>query len=98
MVKGVENEGVKAYLNFMIENAVLFGGNRTIAEEELKDALEFEIKLAEVRTISHIIRLISIYSIQKYEFLNIDCSPARRTSKCDRTVSFIYDTTVARIL
>lgn len=49
LVKGIENEAVKAYLNFMVENAVLFGGDRTIAEEELKNALEFEIKLAEVR-------------------------------------------------
>lgn len=49
--KGIETEAVQAYLKFMVDNAVLFGGNREIAERELKDALEFEIKLAEVRKI-----------------------------------------------
>lgn len=48
LVKGIDSEAVKAYLNFMVDNAVLFGGNKTIAEQELKAALEFEIKLAEV--------------------------------------------------
>lgn len=56
LVKGIETEAVKAYLNFMVDNAVLFGGNRSIAEKELKDALEFEIKLAEVSPTSHIIQ------------------------------------------
>lgn len=48
LVKGIDSEAVKAYHNFMVENAVLFGGNRSVAEKELKEALEFEIKLAEV--------------------------------------------------
>lgn len=47
--KGIETEAVQAYLKFMVDNAVLFGGNKEIAERELKEALEFEIKLAEVR-------------------------------------------------
>lgn len=48
LVKGIGSEAVQAYLKFMVDNAVLFGGNKEIAEQELKDALEFEIKLAEV--------------------------------------------------
>lgn len=32
----------------MVDNAVIFGANRKRAEEEMKDALEFEIKLANV--------------------------------------------------
>lgn len=48
MVKGIEDKAVKAYYNFMVDNAVIFGANRTRAEEEMKDALEFEIKLANV--------------------------------------------------
>lgn len=47
--KGIETDAVQAYLKFMVDNAVLFGGNKEIAERELKEALEFEIKLAEVR-------------------------------------------------
>lgn len=50
--KGIDSEAVQAYLKFMVDNAVLFGGNKEIAEQELKEALEFEIRLAEVRMIS----------------------------------------------
>lgn len=32
----------------MVDNAVIFGADRKRAEEEMKDALEFEIKLANV--------------------------------------------------
>lgn len=32
----------------MVDNVELFGGNKTKAEQEMKEALEFEIKLAEV--------------------------------------------------
>lgn len=48
LVKGLEYEAVKAYYSYMVENAVIFGANRARAEAELKDALEFEIKLANV--------------------------------------------------
>lgn len=48
LVKGIEDKAVKAYYNFMVDNAVIFGANRTRAEEEMKDALEFEMKLANV--------------------------------------------------
>lgn len=48
LVKGFEDNAVKAYYNFMVDNAVIFGANKTRAEAELKDALEFEIKLANV--------------------------------------------------
>lgn len=32
----------------MVENAMIFGANKTQAEAELYDALEFEMKLASV--------------------------------------------------
>lgn len=48
MIAGLEEPAVKAYYNFMVDNAVIFGANRTRAEVELKDALEFEMKLANV--------------------------------------------------
>lgn len=47
-MKGIDSEAVKAYHAFMVDNVVLFGGNKTQAEQEMKEALEFEIKLAEV--------------------------------------------------
>lgn len=48
LIKGMDDKDVKAYYNFMVDNAVIFGANRTRAEAELKDALEFEMKLANV--------------------------------------------------
>lgn len=50
MIKGLDEKFVKAYHNFMVENAVIFGANQTVAEEELKDSLEFEMKLANVNS------------------------------------------------
>lgn len=50
LVKGIDEPLVQAYLNFMVDNAVIFGANRTVAEAELKEALEFEIQLAKVRS------------------------------------------------
>lgn len=41
---------MKAYYQFMVENAIVFGANRTQAENEMKEALEFEFKLANVST------------------------------------------------
>lgn len=34
----------------MVENAVVFGANRTRAEEEMREAIELEMKLANVST------------------------------------------------
>lgn len=48
LTKGLSNEIVKAYYNYMIDIAVIFGADRDRAEKELKESLEFEIKLANV--------------------------------------------------
>lgn len=85
LVKGLENEAVKAYLNYMVDSAVQFGGNRAVAEEEMKNALEFEIKLAEVCNHLYPIRLSFCLKIKKIitKFLvKLDCPSSRGTSKC----------------
>lgn len=48
LVVGLEHPFVKAYLDFMVDAAVIFGANRTDAEIELRDSFEFERKLAKV--------------------------------------------------
>lgn len=48
LVKGLEDRIVKAYYEYMVDIAVLFGAKREAAQKELKDSLEFEIKLANV--------------------------------------------------
>lgn len=49
LVKGIEDTNVKAYYDFMVNAAVIFGANRSIAEQELLDSLKFEIELAKVK-------------------------------------------------
>lgn len=48
LINGLDDRAVKAYYSFMVDNAVIFGANKSRAEVELKEALEFEIKLANV--------------------------------------------------
>lgn len=48
LVKGMQDEEVKNYYNAMVDNAILFGANRKQAKKEMKEALEFEMKLADV--------------------------------------------------
>lgn len=50
LINGLDDHAVKAYYKFRVENAIVFGANRSQAENEMKDALEFEFKLANVRT------------------------------------------------
>lgn len=47
-MKGFDEKFVKAYFTFMVDNAVILGANQEQAENELKEALEFETKLANV--------------------------------------------------
>ncbi|XP_023343178.1 neprilysin-2 isoform X2 [Eurytemora carolleeae] len=48
MINGVNNKEVKAYFRYMVDLAVYLGATKEIAEEELKESLLFEIKLAEI--------------------------------------------------
>ena len=47
LIKGSQDKEVEAYYQFMVNMAVLLGAERERAEEEMKEALEFELKLAE---------------------------------------------------
>lgn len=48
LAKGIQDTNVKAYYDFMVDVAVIFGANRSAAEHELLDSLNFEIELAKV--------------------------------------------------
>lgn len=48
LLKGFEEKAVTAYHQFMIDNAVVFGADKSRAEKELKEVVELEIKLANV--------------------------------------------------
>lgn len=60
LVKGLHDEEVKNYYNAMVNNAVIFGANRKQAKKEMKEALEFEIKLADVSPVFQSIRFIDL--------------------------------------
>lgn len=44
----MEHAFVKAYYDFMVDAAVIFGANQTNAETESLDILRFEMELAKV--------------------------------------------------
>lgn len=46
--RGISDKLVKAYYDYMVDIATLLGANRDRAEKELKESLEFEIKLANI--------------------------------------------------
>lgn len=48
LIKGLDDKIVKAYYDYMVDIAVLFGADRDRATRELKESLDFEIKLANV--------------------------------------------------
>lgn len=48
MIKGLNETLVKAYYEYMVDLAVLFGAKRDAAETELLQSLEFEMALANV--------------------------------------------------
>ncbi|XP_031634008.1 neprilysin-2-like isoform X2 [Contarinia nasturtii] len=48
LIKGFEDKVVKAYYEYMVDTAVIYGADRGLAERELKESLEFEMKLANI--------------------------------------------------
>ena len=48
LLKGLNDTDVQAYLHYQVGLAELLGANRTRAEEELKESIEFEIQIANV--------------------------------------------------
>lgn len=79
LVKGIEDTNVRAYYDFMVDAAVIFGANKTDAERELLDSLKFEIELAKVVSS----KFVDKYFKSSYHICNIilDCCSRRRTPK-----------------
>eukprot|EP00092_Neocalanus_flemingeri_P016471 GFUD01017824.1.p1 GENE.GFUD01017824.1~~GFUD01017824.1.p1 ORF type:complete len:761 (-),score=194.29 GFUD01017824.1:231-2513(-) len=48
LIKGFKDKDVQAYYNYMVQTAVFMGADETVAEVEMKEALELELKLAEM--------------------------------------------------
>lgn len=61
LINGLEEPFVKAYHDYQVNLAVEFGAERAFAEVEMRQALDFEIELAEV---------ITRFNFQKYVFVS----------------------------
>lgn len=48
LTKGLKDKIVKAYYDYMVDIAVIYGAERQRAERELLDSLNFEMALANV--------------------------------------------------
>jgi membrane metallo-endopeptidase-like protein 1 len=51
LIKGFEDEIVQAYYNYMVDMAVIYGAERFNAELDMKDVINFEMALANVRNL-----------------------------------------------
>lgn len=49
--KGFNDKIVQAYYSYMVDISVILGANKTDAERELRESLEFEMNLANVSSI-----------------------------------------------
>ncbi|ERL87973.1 hypothetical protein D910_05361 [Dendroctonus ponderosae] len=48
LTKGLNDKLVKAYYDYMVDIAVLFGADRAVASKDLAESLDFEMKLANI--------------------------------------------------
>lgn len=92
LVKGIEDTNVKAYYDFMVNAAVIFGANRSVAEQELLDSLKFEIELAKVKKLKCCFICIC-QSIRFITFFQIAVPEGER-----RNLSALYNPFVIRDL
>ncbi|XP_055296722.1 neprilysin-2-like [Sitodiplosis mosellana] len=77
LIKGLDDDIVKAYYEYMVDIAVIYGADRSRANRELKESLEFEMKLANISLPSEARRnftaLYNPYTLkqvqQKYPFI-----------------------------
>jgi len=54
LIEGLKNKIVQAYHSYQVDSAVLYGADQKRAEKEMKEVLEFELALANVRKFSYI--------------------------------------------
>nr|CAD7261573.1 unnamed protein product [Timema shepardi] len=60
LIKGLSEKHTKAYHQYQIDVATLFGADKTRVEREMREALDFEIKLANISLPSEMRRNISL--------------------------------------
>lgn len=100
LINGLDDDAVKAYYKFMVENAIVFGANRSQAANEMKEALELEFRLAKVRKDFNASLLLFYYFISTlfFSFCSLDHTSSRRASECNSTIQSIHNKIAAKNL
>lgn len=57
LIQGFDNKIVQAYHSYQVDMAVLYGAERTRAEKEMREVLDFEFALANVSFIIIVLRV-----------------------------------------
>lgn len=52
LIDGIEDKVVRGYYDYMVDMAVIYGADRTRAEREMRDVIDFEISVANVSNAS----------------------------------------------
>ncbi|XP_056631851.1 neprilysin-2 isoform X2 [Diorhabda sublineata] len=100
LIKGLDEKIVKAYYDYMVDLAVLFGAERERAAKELKASLDFEIQLAKIslpsekrRNMTALYNPMTIQQLQKkfnsipwVEYINNLLSPDTRVDSSEIVV------------
>lgn len=100
LVKGMNEKIVSAYYKYMVDIAVLFGAERSRAEKELRESLEFEITLANVslpleerRNATKLYNPMTIKEIQQkfpsipwLEYINTILAPTNYVTDSERMI------------
>jgi predicted metalloendopeptidase len=50
LIKGMDSDIVQAYHKYQIDTAIIYGADKSFAESEMKDVLNFEIEIAKIST------------------------------------------------
>ncbi|XP_058793347.1 neprilysin-2-like isoform X3 [Phymastichus coffea] len=114
LTKGLKNEIVKAYYDYMVDLAVILGAHKEEARQELKDSLEFEMKLANIslpsekrRNATALYNLMSVRELQQkfttipwMEYFNTILTPSATVTEDEMVIINVpsYITDLERLL
>lgn len=95
--RGINDTNVKAYHQFMVDSAVIFGADRSVAEVEMLDSLQFEIELAKV--CCHMVSICGMeYRKKSHLSFHLDRHSGRRASKSICAVQSAHSSPTTRII
>lgn len=90
--RGFSDKLVLAYYDYMVDIAALLGADRARAEVELKDSLQFEMKLANVS------KLLYIFVLYLYTYIFVLYSAAFIFIKISKFKHFKYEVAITYII